>query len=459
MTSIQPYARRFKNQLQASTVEFIHPDSVQAACRTAGHRWRRCFWTPTVTLLTFLRQILHANCSCRQAVALTLAATAAKAAGDDPASGDPSAYSQARQKLPRRVLESLNAAAVRDVRTQVSPSRLWCDRTVAVVDGSSASMPDLPALQKAFPQPSGQKPGCGFPVMRLVGLFCWASGCLLELVADSLQVGELTMFRRLLGTLARGTVVLGDTYFGSYYDLVLLQRHGLDGVYRLHQRRPTDLRCGRRLGKGDHSITWSKPKIRPRGLSGEDWAGVPETLTVRHVQAEIDIPGFRSRQLDVVTTLLDPIAFPAAELARLYRDRWMVELNLRSLKTTLKMETLKGQSVEMVRKELLAYQLAYNLIRLLMWRAAQHHGMDVRRLSFAGTQQRVMAVLPYLGQCRTRDHQQVWARYLLAQIARDSLPDRPDRIEPRAVKRRPKNYRRLTRPRHEAKKLMYFING
>jgi len=252
---------------------------------------------------------------------------------------------------------------------------------------------------------------------------------------------------------------LGDTYFGSYYDLVLLHRFGLDGVYRLHQRRPSDLRRGQHLGPADHLITWAKPKIRPRGLSGEDWSGVPETLTVRHVQAEIDIPGFRSRRLDVVTTLLDPIAFPAAELARLYRDRWMVELNLRSLKTTLKMEALKGQSVGMVRKELLAYQLAYNLIRLLMWRAAQHHGMDVRRLSFAGTQQRVMAVLPYLGQYRTPDDPHAWTPYLLAQIARDSLPHRPDRIEPRAVKRRPKNYRRLTRPRHEAKKIMYFING
>jgi len=180
MTSIQPYARRFKNQLQLSAVEFIEPVQVQAACRAAQHRWRQCFWTPTVTILTFVRQMLHANCSCRQAVALTLAATAAKAPGDDPASGDPSAYSQARQKLPRRVLEELNACVVRGVRTQASPSRSWCGRTVVLVDGSSASMPDTPALQKAFPQPAGQKPGCGFPVMRLVGLFCWASGCLTE---------------------------------------------------------------------------------------------------------------------------------------------------------------------------------------------------------------------------------------------------------------------------------------
>src|SRR5712672_2490000 len=179
MTSIVPYARQFKRSLRGSTsaVELVNPKEIDAACSAVGHRWRQCFWTPTVTILTFLRQILHANCSCRQGVALTLVAATAKAG--DTASGDPSAYSQARQKLPRRVLESLNAAAVRDVRTQASPSRSWCGRTVVLVDGSSASMPDTPALQKAFPQPAGQKPGCGFPVMRLVGLFCWASGCLL----------------------------------------------------------------------------------------------------------------------------------------------------------------------------------------------------------------------------------------------------------------------------------------
>jgi hypothetical protein len=272
-------------------------------------------------------------------------------------------------------------------------------------------------------------------------------------------VSELTLFRRLLDRLTPGTVVLGDTYFSSYYDLVLLQQHGLDGVYRLHQRRPTDLRCGTRLGEGDHLITWSKPKLMPRGISLDAWALVVPSLTVRQVQRRLEVPGFRSRELNVVTTLTDPVAFPASELASLYRDRWMAELNLRSLKTTLGMEVLRCRSVEMIRKELLAYQLAYNLIRILMWRAALAHGVTVRRLSFAGTQQRVIAVLPYLTRCRTTAERNRLARYVLERIAHDMIPDRPDRIEPRAVKRRPKNYRRLTKPRHIAKTMMYFING
>jgi hypothetical protein len=459
MTSIAPFARRFKNQLQTSAAfDLVDHLKINAACRAAGHRWRSCFWTPATTILTFLRQILNANCPCRQAVAMTLASAATQADAGGVA-GDPSAYSQARQKLPATVLEALNRRIVQDIQGQAGAWRRWCGRCVAVVDGSSTSMPDAAALQAVFPQPSGQKPGCGFPVMRLLVIFCWASGCLLEWAADSLHVSELTLLRRLLNRLTPGTVLLGDTYYSSYYDLILLQQHGLEGVFRLHQRRPRDLRCGTRLGPGDHLITWTRPKIPPRGLSAAEWAGVPETLTVRHVRAAIDVPGFRGRRLDLVTTLLDPMAFPVEELARLYRDRWLAELNLRSLKTTLGMEVLKGQSVAMVRKELFVYQLAYNLIRLLMWRAARTHAVDVRRLSFAGTQQRIMAVLPCRAMCRTAEEQNRLALHLLAQIARDVIPHRPDRLEPRAVKRRPKNYRRLTKPRHQARQMAYFING
>lgn len=171
------------------------------------------------------------------------------------------------------------------------------------------------------------------------------------------------------------------------------------------------------------------------------------------------VPSFRSRELNVVTTLLDPEAFIRRSLTQLYRDRWLVELNLRSPKSTLEMESLKCQSPDMVRKELLAYQLVYNLIRLIMWRAAEAHHVDPRWLSFAGTQQRLKAALPFLSACRTAAECRSIVARLLARVARDILPDRPNRIEPRAVKRRSKNYRRLTKPRHEARKMAYFVNG
>jgi hypothetical protein len=407
---------------------------------------------------------MHGNCSCREAVALTLAKSAACGAsvdglGAEGVSCDPSAYSQARQNLPRHVLERLNQRVVHGTCMPISSERLWCGRRVTVVDGSSVTAPDTSDLQRRYPQPAGQMPGCGFPVVRLVALFCWASGALLELLADSLRVGELAMFRRIYDHLSGGTVVLGDRYYGSYYDLTLLAQRGLDAVFRLHQRRQTDLRRGRRLGRRDHLLTWEKPKYPPTGVTHDEWSAVPETLTVRHVRVVVDVRGCRSECIDIVTTLLDPAVVSVEALSSLYRDRWTVEVNLRSLKTTLGMEALHCKSVEMVRKELLMYSLAYNLIRLLMWQAASLRGVDAQRLSVAGTQQRLNAMLPYLETCRTQRQRYHLAMRLLTWIAADILPDRPNRIEPRAVKRRPKNYRRLTCPRSKARKMPYFING
>ena len=242
----------------------------------------------------------------------------------------------------------------------------------------------------------------------------------------------------------------------SYYDLCLLEERGHDGVFRLHHRRPTDLRRGRRLGPGDHVVVWTKPKRSPRVVTLQQWSAVPETLTVRHVRVVVNIPGFRGRRLDLVTTLLDPQAYPASKLAELYRDRWMVELNLRSLKTTLKMETLRCQSVDMVGKELLMYQLTYNLIRLLMWEAARRCGGDVRRLSFAGTQQRILALWAYWDRCPQTSQRQRLADWLLEQIALHALPDRPNRKEPRAIKRRHKVFPYLKHPREVARMMPYY---
>jgi hypothetical protein len=203
-------------------------------------------------------------------------------------------------------------------------------------------------------------------------------------------------------------------------------------------------------------VVWTKPKKSPRVVTPQQWSAVPETLTVRHVRVGVDIPGFRSRRLDLVTTLLDPQAYPASKLAELYRDRWMVELNLRSLKTTLKMETLRCKSVERVRKELLMYQLTYNVIRLLMGQAVRRYGGEVRRRSFAGTQQRILALWPYWDQCPLASHRQRLADWLLEQIAADALPDRPNRREPRALKRRHKVFPYLKHPRHIARTMLYY---
>lgn len=449
MASIRATTRALKARLYDSKDSLdglLDEPLIHELCQAVGHSWRRCFWQPTVVLLTFLRQVLLPQCSCRQTVAYTTAARS----GDEPGpSDDPSAYSQARQRLPLTLLVKLSQRLVSNL---AQPDHLWRGHRVRVVDGSSVSMPDTPALQEVFPQPTSQAQGCGFPAARLVAMFCWASGALLALVSDSLAVGELALFRRLFDQLQSGDVVLADRLFGNYSELAMLRGRGVYAVCRVNAARRLDLRRGQRIAKGDHRLIWTRPKQIPMGLPLPDWEALPETLTVRVVRVEtVCRRGFRKRRIDLVTTLLDAEAYPPEALAELYRQRWWIELNLRSLKTTLGMDVLRCQSPEMVRKEIAMHQIAYNLIRTLRVQAARTHEVDVQRLSFAGTQQRLLAWLPHWNSAATTHAHHQWIHPFLATVAADTLPVRPDRHEPRAVKRRRKSYPYLVHPRHHAR--------
>jgi len=272
------------------------------------------------------------------------------------------------------------------------------------------------------------------------------------LASASRKIGELRLFRTLYDRFTSGDVVFGDRLFCSYYDMAALQQRGVDSVFRLHAGGSADLRRGHRLGKNDHVIVWRKSRAQATGVTAQQWAAIPDTLSVRHVRVVVNTPGLRSRTIDVVTTLLNPTAYPAEQLAELYHHRWRAELNLRSFKTTLGLEVLRCRSVEMIHKELLIGQIAYNMIRLLMVEADDRHGGDLHALSFAGTQQRVLAALSYWDRCanfRQRAHLTEW---LLESIAADQLPARPNRIEPRCVKRRPKPYPYLFEPRENARR-------
>lgn len=456
MASITATTRTLKSRLCDSHDPLdglLDEPLIHELCRAIGHSWRCCFWRPTIVILTFLRQVLLPQCSCRQTVAFTTAATARPGDERRP-SDDPSAYSQARQRLPLALLERLAARLASDL---TQPDRRWCGHRVRVVDGSSVSMPDTPALQEAFPQPTSQSPGCGFPVARLVAMFCWTSGALLAMVSDSLAIGELALFRRLFDHLEADDVVLADRLFGNYTELALLERRGVHVVCRVNAARRLDLRCGTRIGKQDHRLIWTRPRAVPLGLALQDWNALPPTLTVRIVRVQtVCRRGFRKRRIDLVTTLQDPIAYPPEALAELYRQRWLVELNLRSLKTTLGMDVLRCQSPTMVRKEIAMHPIAYNLIRALMVQAARTHEVDPQRLSFAGTQQRLLAWLPLWIPTTKPRTPHPWMSYFLAVIAHDVLPDRPDRNEPRAIKRRRKSFPYLVHCRYQARNTAWY---
>ena len=384
---------------------------------------------------------------------MTLAQKAAQGLRKLP-SEDPGAYCQGRKRLPLEVLRGCVRQIGRQLRKEVGDTITWCGRRVWLVDGTTCSMPDTPDLQDAFGQPSAQAKGCGFPVARVVALFCWASGAVLEAVVGPLEMSELVLWRKLWAVLSPGEIVLGDRLFCSFYDIVGVTRRKCDAVFRLHSKRPQHFRQGRRLGKNDRLATWQRPiwGSRPRGMGRREWKALPQTLTVRLIRFAVDIPGFRCKMVIVATTLLDPLAYPAEMIAALYRDRWLIELRFRDIKTTMGMEELRGKSADIVRKEIYMHLLAYNLIRCLMWQAASKHHRPLHRLSFAGTVDRLNTLEPYLqlfeGTRRTEQLHQL----LLSWIAKDLLPHRPNRIEPRAVKRRPKEYPLLNRPRHQMRR-------
>jgi len=320
---------------------------------------------------------------------------------------------------------------------------------VKVVDGTTLSLPDTAKNQRAYPQSSSQRPGCGFPFLKLVGLFSLSTGSLLGYVTGNKHQAELPLFYKLWNWLKPGDLLLADRGFASYVVLALLERLGVPCLFRLHQARPADLRKGVRLGRHDRLFVWCKPPQKPRWLPHKLWPQVPAELVVRVLRVRANVPGFRTQSVTLVTTLTDPEAFPAHELARLYLRRWSIELWWRNIKTSMGMETLRCLSPAMVHKELEMYLIAYNLIRCLMVQAGALHDCPLERFSFKGTADALRQFTPLVAQARAGKRRRALIRKLLAVLADDPVPERPGRREPRAIKRRPKPYPLLTKPRHQ----------
>jgi hypothetical protein len=444
--------RQFLQDGGLSFSDVLTEDVIAQALAAAGH-WLDRVFSPLVTLWVFLGQVLSADHSCRAAVARLNAHRVAR--GQKPCSAHTGAYCQARKRLPEAFLSDLALRTGRALDAGVDKQWLWKGRRVYVYDGSSVTMPDTPANQAAYPQPVAQKPGLGFPLARIGAVFSLACGAVVGLgtcrYAGKGQ-SDTGILRTLLDVFRPGDVVLGDRLLCAWTEMVMLKLRGVDCVCRFTSHRKTDFRRGRRLGQGDHVVEWPKPP-KPRTVDREAYAALPASLTVRECRVRVGRPGFRTRVLIVATTLLDAEAYAADDLARLYRARWSAELDLRSLKQVLQMDVLRCKTPELVRKEVWAHVLAYNLIRAVMAQAAARHAVDPRSLSFKGAAQAVEAFQPVLA-LRGGDAAFRTSTYerLLDAVAGHRVGDRPDRYEPRRRKRRPKPYDRLMVPRHEAKR-------
>jgi hypothetical protein len=313
-------------------------------------------------------------------------------------------------------------------------------------------MPDTPENQKAYPQVPAQEPGLGFPLLRMVVLLSLATALLRDLAFGPYQgkeAGEPALFRTLLEGLPKDSIILADRYYCSYFLIALLQAAGVKVVFRLHQRREVDFRRGQRLGANDHLVVWHKPQ-RPEWMEPEDYAALPATLTVREMRTQVRRPGYRVRELTVVTTLCDVEQYPKEEVLDLYHERWHVELDIRSIKAALRMEPLRCLSPFMIEKELWAYWLGYNLVRKVSCQAALAQGLHPREISFTATKQAVLEAWQQLT-LSSAAKRLVLGRVLLAALGKETVGDRPGRCEPRAVKRRPKPHKLLNKPRAQAR--------
>ncbi len=426
--------RRLRQDLAAE----LSPRAITDACKAVGHRWRRGPLNPVTTVYLFLLQVLHGNTACQHVVHFGGWAFSA------------SAYCQARKRLPLRLWQYLLESTAARLRRTTEPASRWRGHRVWIVDGSSFSMPDVPALRQHFGQPPSQRPGCGFPLAKLLAVVDLSTGMLLRAAAAPSRTHEASQLAAVHEALAPGDVLLGDRGFCSYAHLALLVQRGLHGVFRLHQRQLVDFRPGRghvppghsanpenlprsrwvrAQGREDQVVVWFRPKRRPEWMTPAQFAALPDELVVRELRYRVETPGFRTRSVVLATTLLDAEAYPASALAELYLCRWRIEVDLKHLKITMNMDVLRCETVEGVLKELAVFALAYNLVRSVMVESAAAQGVEVDRISLVDT-----------------------VRWLLGEegVSAAALhvnPARPGRFEPRVVKRRPKQYRLMTRPR------------
>ena len=409
-------------------------------------------YTPALTLWAFLSQVLfkEEQRSCLAAVARVIVLLVAL--GKRPCADDSGAYCRARAKLPVPILRRLAVQVADGCEQQVPAEWLWKGRHVHLVDGSTISMPDTPANQAEYPQPTTQEPGLGFPIARLVVLLSLATAMVKDLALGPYagkETGETALLRELLERFQRGDIMLADRYFCSYFMIALLLERGVDFVARLHQARTADFRRGTRLGPGDHLVEWQRP-AKPEWMDQETYERMPASIRVREVEVQVHQPGFRVDSFVVVTTLTDADQYSRDDLAELYHQRWLAELDIRTIKCTLGLDVLRCKSPEMVRREFWTGLLAYNLIRQTMLQAALQAGRSPRQLSFAAALQKIAASWNTILVCQDA------AALLLIEIhlgdlATHQVGDRPDRVEPRAKKRRPKPHRLLTQPRQQAR--------
>lgn len=407
-------------------------------------------YSTAVMVWSFLSQVLRdgKEASCQAAVARVV--SHCQQSGDTPPTADTGDYCRARAKLSAPALRELSGEVARELEAAADDQWLWKSRHAKLIDGFTFTMPDTPQNQAEYPQPKSQQPGVGLPIARVVAILSLATACVLDAALGPYagkETGETALLRTILGSLLAGDIAVFDRYYCSFMMIALLQSQGTDVCTRLHHMRHSDFRRGKRLGRDDHLIAWTRPQ-RPEWMDEATYARIPATLTLREIRYQIVAKGRRTKTMTIITTLIDPQQETTEEIAELYGFRWNAELDIRSIKQSLNLGHVRCKSPEMVRRELWTTLLAYNLIRTTAAGAAWLHGQQPRYISFTSTCQYVLSSWMQLS-CRLLSPTAIadYCRGLLAQIAACQVADRPGRLEPRVLKRRRHGYKLMQKPR------------
>jgi hypothetical protein len=431
-------------QIKDNPLGAVTASVVETVCRKHGYIWRNRELDPATTVALFMQQVAHGNCACTEVRHLDGRPFTAQA------------YCQARARLPLKIYQDLLAAVCEGVLKQTGQAAcLWHGHRTFHIDGSTFSMSDTEELREAFGMPSGQKEGCGFPVAHLLVMFNAATGVLVDAIASPLRTGDLSGTPDMHQHLKEGDLLIGDDSFGSYTHLALLKQNRMHGLFPVHHLRIVDFRRHRphtsegknavkgmprsrwikSLGREDQLVEYFKPTQKSLWMSQEEYDAVPESIIVRELRRTVRRPGMGNVTLRIVTTLLDAEKYPAQEVLELRLRRWDVETNIGHLKTTMGMDVLHCKTEAGVRKELVVFCLVYNLVRVVMLEAARRQEVPASRISFADALAWMRHAQP--------------GRVLPALVVN---PWRPNRVEPRCKKRRPKQYDLMNRPRSVLRK-------
>jgi Transposase DDE domain len=447
MTTLEEVRARFARGQGLPFADALTELSILDALEEHGVQYRDRLFTPVTTIWGFLSQVLSEDHSCRDAVARIIAHRAAS--GLETCSPNTASYCNARARIPTAVLRSLARQTAQQLQNGLPEEWKWNGRNVFIADGSHVSMPDTDENQASYPQPVVQQDGIGFPLARLAVLLSLATGACHDLAIAPYAgkgTGETTLLRQMYSSLSPGDVVLADALFDNYFLACELRQRGIDLVARVQAER-VGSRTAESGTDGD-IIVWQRPN-KPRGMTGEQYRQYPKNLTMRQVSVDARDKDNRAEQFKVVTTILDT-AIDGGQIGGLYERRWDGEVDIRSIKSTMKMDILRCKTPEMVEKEIWVFMLAHNLLRTVMAVAANANGMEPRQISFKGAKQALMAFVPKLEAARPRQRARLVDAMLKA-VAYHRVGDRPGRWEPRARKRRPKPTKRLNQPRRVAK--------